>query len=66
MLENAAGQNISVDGTGLPNKIAEVGRLVESLNLPELLRQIENRHEGSKALRIDPALPDPYLNGSVA
>jgi YgiT-type zinc finger domain-containing protein len=62
MLENAAGQNISVDGTGLPNKIAEVGRLVQSLNLPELLRNVENRHEGSKVLRIDPALLDPRLS----
>ena len=61
MLENAVGQNISVDGKGLPNKVAEVGRLVKSLNLPELLRKVENRHEGSKPLRIDPSLADPNL-----
>ena len=59
MLENATGQTIAVDGKGLPNKIAEVGFLVKSLNLPELLRQIENRHEVSKPLRIDPSLADP-------
>lgn len=59
MLENATGQTIAVDGKGLPNKIAEVGCLVKSLNLPKLLRQIENRHEVSKPLRIDPSLPDP-------
>lgn len=62
MLENAVGQTISVDGTGLPNKVAEVGRLVKSLNLPELLRNVENRHEGSKPLRIDPALLDSCLD----
>lgn len=56
MLENAVGQTISVDGRGLPNEIAEVGRLVKSLNLAELLRKVENRHEGSKLLRIDPSL----------
>lgn len=59
MLENATGQSISVDGTGLPNKIVEVGKLVQSLNIPELLRNVENKHEGSKPLRIDPALLDP-------
>jgi transcriptional regulator with XRE-family HTH domain len=59
MLENAVGQTISVDGTGLPNKMAEAGRLVKSLNLPELLREIEDRYEGSKLIRIDPSLPDP-------
>jgi transcriptional regulator with XRE-family HTH domain len=59
MLENAVGQTISVDGTGLPNKMAEAGRLVKSLNLPELLRKIEDRYEGSKLIRIDPSLPDP-------
>jgi len=58
MLENATGQTIAVDGKGLPNRIAEVGSLVKSLNLPELLRQIEDRHEVSP-LRIDPSLPDP-------
>jgi transcriptional regulator with XRE-family HTH domain len=60
MLENAAGQKISVDGKGLPNKVAEVGRLVQSLNLPEILRQVEDTHEGSTPIRIDPALTDPY------
>jgi len=61
MLENAAGQTISVDGKGLPNRMAEVGRLVESLNLPQLLREIEDRHEASKPLRIDPSLTDPCI-----
>jgi hypothetical protein len=61
MLENASGQTISVDGKALPNRIAEVGRLVKSLNLPELLRRIKDRHEGSKPLRIDPSLTDPCL-----
>jgi len=61
MLENAVGQTISVDGKGLPNKVAEVGRLVKSLDLPELLRKVENRHEGSKPLRIDPSLADASL-----
>jgi|SRR5579864_3262598 len=61
MLENAVGQSISVDGKGLPNKVAEAGRLVKSLNLPDILRRVEDRHEGSKPLRIDPALPDPCL-----
>jgi len=59
MLENAVGQTISVDGKGLPNKMAEAGRLVKSLNLPELLRKIEDRYEGSKLIRIDPSLPEP-------
>jgi len=61
MLENAVGQNVSVDGKGLPNKLVEVGRLVKSLNLPELLRQVVNRNEGSKPIRIDPALADTCL-----
>jgi hypothetical protein len=61
MLENAEGQTISVDGKGLPNQLAEAGRLVKSLNLPELLRRVEDRNEGSKPIRIDPALPDPCL-----
>jgi YgiT-type zinc finger domain-containing protein len=63
MLENAVGQNISVDGTGLPNKIAEVGRLVRSLNLPEFLRRVEDRNDGSVPIRIDPAtLSEPCLS----
>jgi transcriptional regulator with XRE-family HTH domain len=61
MLENAVGQTISVDGKGLPNKFAEVGRLVQSLNLPDILRQVEDRNEGSKPVRIDPTLLDPCL-----
>jgi len=61
MLENAVGQEISVDGTGLPNRLIEVGRLVKSLNLPELLRKVEDRNEGSNPIRIDPALPDPCM-----
>ena len=56
MLENAVGQSISVNGKGLPNKLAEVGRLVKSLNIAELLRKVENRNEGSMPIRIDPAL----------
>jgi len=55
MLENAVGQSISVDGKGLPNKLAEVGRLVKSLNIAELLRKVEDRNEGSMPIRIDPA-----------
>jgi YgiT-type zinc finger domain-containing protein len=61
MLENAVGQKISVDGKGLPNHLAEAGRLVKSLNLPELLRKIKDRNEGSMPIRIDPALADPCL-----
>ena len=56
MLENAVGQSISVDGKGLPNKLAEVGRLVKSLNIAELLRKVENKNEGSVPIRIDPAV----------
>ncbi len=55
MLENAVGQSISVDGKGLPNKLADVGRLVKSLNIAELLRKVEDRNEGSMPIRIDPA-----------
>jgi transcriptional regulator with XRE-family HTH domain len=55
MLENAVGQSISVNGKGLPNKVAEVGRLVKSLNIAALLRKVEDRNEGSMPLRIDPA-----------
>jgi putative zinc finger/helix-turn-helix YgiT family protein len=56
-LENIVGE----DGKGLPSKMAEAGRMAQSLNLPELLRQVENRCEGSEPIRIDPSLPDPYL-----
>jgi len=56
-LENIVGE----DGKGLPNKMAEAGRLVQSLNLPELLRRVENRCEGSQPIRIDPSLPDRCL-----
>jgi len=61
MLENAAGQKISVNGKGLPNEIAEVGRLVKTLNLPEILRQVEDTHHGSTPIRIDPTLTDPTV-----
>jgi DNA-binding transcriptional regulator YiaG len=56
-LENIVGE----DGKGFSNKMAEAGRLVKSLNLPELLRQVENRCEGSTPIRIDPSLPDRCL-----
>lgn len=61
MLENVAGEPISVDGKALSNKIAEVGRLVKSLNLAEFLRTVANRHEGSKLLRIDPTVLDSNM-----
>src|ERR1700674_5286665 len=48
-LENIVGE----DGKGLPGKMAEAGRMVQSLNLPELLRQVEKRSEGSQSIRID-------------
>jgi YgiT-type zinc finger domain-containing protein len=56
-LENIVGE----DGKGLPNKMAEAGRMVKSLNLPELLRHVENRCEGSTPIRFDPSLVDPCL-----
>lgn len=62
MVENAAGEKISVDGKGLPNKFAELARVVKSLDLPALLKQVQNRHEGSKPLRIDPSVLKPCLS----
>jgi DNA-binding transcriptional regulator YiaG len=56
-LENIVGEG----GKGLPSKMAEAGRMVQSLNLPELLRQVENRSAGSQPIRIDPSLPDHSL-----
>jgi YgiT-type zinc finger domain-containing protein len=61
MLENAVGQSISVDGKGLPNKLAEVGRLVKSLNIAELLRKVQDKNEGSMPIRIDPAVHECLL-----
>jgi transcriptional regulator with XRE-family HTH domain len=61
MLENSVGEKISVEGKSLPYKIAEVARLVKTLNLAEFLHKIENKNEGSMPIRIDPSLPDPYL-----
>jgi len=58
MLENAVGEAISVNGKGLPNRLAEAGKLVKSLNLAELLRKVEDKNEGSKVIRIDPTQPD--------
>jgi hypothetical protein len=58
MLENFFGMTVSVDGKGLPNKIAEISKLVKNLDLPELLRTVANRHEGSMPIRIDPSLPE--------
>jgi|SRR5690348_8638936 len=53
MLENS--QKLSVD---LPKKIADIARTVKSMNLTELLRQIEDRYEGSKPVRINPPAVD--------
>lgn len=61
MLENSVGEKISVEGKSLPNRVAEVARLVKTLNLAEFLHKIENKHEGSMPIRIDPSLPDPCL-----
>jgi DNA-binding transcriptional regulator YiaG len=57
MLENSVGE-ISVNGKGLPNRLAEAGKLVKSLNLAELLRKVQDKNEGSKVIRIDPANPE--------
>jgi YgiT-type zinc finger domain-containing protein len=61
MLENSVGEDISVEGKPFPNKVAEVARLVKTLDLAEFLHKIENKHEGSMPIRIDTSLPDPCL-----
>jgi len=61
MLENFVGEEISVEGKKLPHKVAEVARLIKTLNLAEFLHQIENKHEGSMPIRIDTSVPDPCL-----
>jgi putative transcriptional regulator len=51
MLENS--QNAPIN---LSKKVANIARTVKSMNLTELLRQIEDRYEGSKPVRINPSL----------
>lgn len=55
VLQNLVGEDVK----GLANRMAEAGRRVRSLNLPELLRHVEDRCEGSTPIRIDPSVADP-------
>lgn len=61
ILENATGERPAIEVNGQPTPLAEVGKLVKSLNLPEILRKIEDKHEGSKQLRIPISTPDACL-----
>ena len=54
-------ESLSEDGNGLSKQLIDKGRVMENLNIPELLRKIENRCDGSKAIRIDPSLTDLCL-----
>lgn len=56
MLENVGHVTGVEDGTELARKIAEAAKRIKSLNISEILKRIENRHDSSKPLRIDPSI----------